>query len=94
MGYRIGSGYVGTDSIKTSTANQNIIPSAPSNWTIPLSLYKFEFINDQDCTVIVNNSTTLFLRAGYGFEISEIDLPISSFVIKDAGITYTFTGFY
>lgn len=93
--YRIGSGYIGTDSIKTSTAMQEIIPTPPLSWSVGYKLYKFEFINsDQDCTVIINSTTTLFLRAGYGFEINESDQPITSFIIKEAGVTYTYTGFY
>lgn len=92
---KVGIGYIGTDSLKTSTANLQIIPSpSDASWNIGYKLYKFQFTNDQDCTVIINGLTTLFLRAGYGFEIESDDAPITSFVIVNAGITYTFTGFY
>jgi hypothetical protein len=94
MGNRIGNGYIGTDSLKTSTANLQIIPNPPSNFSLgtKYNLYKFAFMNDQDCTVIVNGGNTLFLRAGQGFEINESDLPINSFVIIEAGITYNWIG--
>jgi hypothetical protein len=90
---RLGSGYIGTDSVKTSTANLEIIPTPPSTYQYKkYSLYKFSFVNGQDCTVVVNGETTLFIPAGQGFEIGEIDQPINSFVIKEAGVTYTFVG--
>jgi hypothetical protein len=32
MGNRFGSGYIGTDSLKTSVAQQELIPTPPVNW--------------------------------------------------------------
>lgn len=89
---RIGSGYLGTDSVKTSVNNAEIIPSAPVGWTLPYELYKFSFLNYADCSVLVNNTTTLFLKANQGFEMSENDEPITSFKILADGITYSWIG--
>jgi hypothetical protein len=90
---RLGSGYIGTDTVKTSTSNLEIIPTPPSSSPFKkYSCYKFSYTNGQDCTVIVNGVTTLFIPAGQGFEIGEVDQPINSFVIKESGITYTFIG--
>jgi len=90
---RLGSGYLGTDTLKTSTAMQEILPTPPSSYQYKkYNLYKFSFMNQQDCTVIVNGATTLFILAGQGFEITEIDQPINSFVVKESGITYTYIG--
>jgi hypothetical protein len=90
---RLGSGYIGTDSKKTSTSMIEIIPTPPSSYTFKkYNCYEFSFYNDQDCTVIINGETTVFLRAGFGFEMDSTDQPIHSFVIKESGITYTFIG--
>lgn len=42
MGYRIGSGYIGSEEIKTSQANEEVVPATPANWTIPYKFYKKE----------------------------------------------------
>jgi hypothetical protein len=95
MGNRFGSGYIGTDTLKTSVAQQELIPSPPVNWTVKYSLYKFTFMNDQDCSVLINgNTTAIFLRAGQGFETTDSDAPIYSFKINESGITYNFVGAY
>lgn len=91
----IGSGYIGSPSLQTSTANQEIIP-APSNpnWTHGYNLYKFSFMNDQNVTVKINKDKDIFLRAGQGFSTEYIDSPIWSFIVQEAGITYNFIGSY
>jgi hypothetical protein len=90
---RLGSGYIGSDSLKTSTSNLEIIPTPPSSHPYKkYSCYSICFTNGQDCTVIVNGATTLFITAGQGFAISEVDQPINSFVIKESGITYNWIG--
>jgi hypothetical protein len=97
MGNRIGNGYIGTDSLKTSTANLQIIPTTPAGFSLgtKYNLYKFAFMNDQDCSVLINdNITAIFLRAGQGFETNESDAPIFSFKIVEAGISYNFVGAY
>lgn len=91
----IGSGYIGSSSLQTSTANQEIIPAPTnSNWTHGYNLYKFEYANDQSCTVKINNDEEIFLRAGQGFKMDHMDSPIWSFVVKEAGVTFNFVGAY
>jgi hypothetical protein len=52
-------------------------------------------MNDSDCSVLINeNSAAIFLRAGQGFETNELDSPIYSFKIVEAGISYNFLGAY
>jgi hypothetical protein len=92
---KVGSGYLGTDTLKTSTAMVELVPTPPSTYPYgSYSLYRIAFLNDQDCTIILNGVTTLFIRAGQGFEIDSDDKGITSFVIKEAGITYNFIAGY
>lgn len=91
---RVGIGYLGTSQLMTSTSNLELVPSPSASWNVGYKLYRFSFLNDQDCTVIVNGVTTLFIRASQGFEINEPDAPITSFVIVTAGITYNFVAGY
>jgi hypothetical protein len=92
---KFGSGYIGTPTLQTSTANQELVPTPPSTYPYKnYCLYRMSFLNDQDCTIILNGTTTLFLRAGQGFESNSDDLGITSFVIKEAGITYNFVAGY
>jgi hypothetical protein len=94
---RLGSGFIGSPSLQTSVAGADIIPSPPSNYALgkKYSLYKLAFMNDSDCSVLINeNSAAIFLRAGQGFETNELDSPIYSFKIVEAGISYNFLGAY
>lgn len=93
MAFR-GSGYIGTSKIEVSEANHEILPKSPSSWTHPYSFYKLSFRNLNPCVVIINKKTEIFLSAGQGFEMNEIDERITSFVIKESGISYTFIGAY
>lgn len=90
----IGNGYIGSPSLQTSTANQEILPSPPVSWSKGYNLRKFSFMNDQNVTVKINNDKEIYLRAGQGFSTDYIDSPIWSFVIKEAGITFNFVGAY
>lgn len=93
--YRIGSGYKGTPSIQTSTANQEIIPPTPAGWSgVKLSFYKFSFQNKANCTVKINGGDPIYLEADDGFEVNLEDAPITSFVIVEAGIQFKFIGAY
>jgi len=89
---RRGVGYLGSNKIETSVANQEIIDSPPSHWSHGYSLYKMSYLNRDSCTVIINGKTEIYLEAGQGFEMNENDAPITSFVIKETGIRYTFIG--
>lgn len=92
--YRLGSGYIGSSELKTTTeANEQVIPNKPESWTMKYNCYRFSFMNDQQCSVLINSNTNpIMLRAGQGFTMSEIDSPIYSFKIVEAGITYNFIG--
>lgn len=87
-----GSGYLASPKLETSTANQEIIDSAPAHWTQGYKLYKFSFMNRQDVTVIINKKTTAYLEARQGFNMEQGDEPIFSFVIVDANVTFNFIG--
>ena len=84
----------GTDSIKVSIANQEVVPPKPEGWTIGHTFYAFSFINKQPCTVVINGDVEnpIFLDTEQGFERLEIYQPIESFVIREAGIEYQFIG--
>ena len=94
MSYKIGNGYIGSDSIQTSVANQEIIPASPLGWTHGYSLYKFSFINDQDCTIKINNGNPIFLRMNQGFNTEKEDAPITSFKIVEGQKTFSWIGAY
>lgn len=95
MGQRLGSGYLGSTGLLTSIANAQILPTPPSNWTRKYYFYKFAFMNDQECRIILNDSNQqIYLRAGQGFEMNEIDNPIWSFKIVESGVTYNWMGAY
>jgi hypothetical protein len=90
MSKRIGSGFIGSDSLKVSSVMEEVVPLPPASKPFKrYSLYQFSFLNhDADCTVVINEDATIFLRAGQGFESDSEDMPIYSFVVKESGITY------
>lgn len=90
MHERKGKGYDGGSG--TSTANQQIIIN-PTDWTF-YDLYEFSFMNEQACTVRVNGSNPIPCPANVGFEISENDAPLTSFVIIESGIAFVWRGKY
>lgn len=94
MIYKLGSGYIGSSSIQTSVANQEIIPNSPSTWSTKYSLYKFSLDNYSDCTVTINGGNNIFIPANKGFNIDETDAPIYSFKIVESGILFNFIAAY
>lgn len=91
----MGNGYLGSSEILTSTANQDITPTAPENWSSnKYKFYKFSFINKQACKIKINGGYPIHLEANQGFESAKEDKAIESFVIVDAGIQYSFIGAY
>lgn len=91
---KIGRGYIGSSNLQTSTANQEIIPSPPSHWTLGYNCYKLSFFNSQDCTVKINNLDPIYLQANQGFEMDKEDSPITSFVIIESGVGFNWIGAY
>ncbi|MCP1159465.1 hypothetical protein [Bacillus infantis] len=90
MGYQIGSGYFATESKKVSTENQELIVKPEGN-SVHI-IYKLSFKNYDECTVLVNNETRIFLDALDGFEVTHRDPPIYSFMIETPNIEYIFVG--
>ena len=92
---RIGSGFIGTDTIKKTTMpNQDIVPTPPSHWTTKYSLYRLSFMNYQDCRIRINGGEPIFIQTHQGFDTSEVDQLITSFVIVEEGIDYRFVAGY
>lgn len=89
-----GNGYLGSPSMQPSSANQELVPAPPANWTYGYKLKKFSFNNEQNCTVRINGAVTIFLKAGQGFEVSHDDFPITSFKIVEANVTFNWIGSY
>jgi hypothetical protein len=55
VGSRIGSGVLGSPNIQTSTANQEIVPVPPVEWSnTKYSIYKLNFYNMGDCHMKIN----------------------------------------
>jgi hypothetical protein len=82
------NGYLGNGG--TSTANLELVV-APTGWS-PVVFYKFSFYNEQACTVKINGSGAIPLRAGQGFESGVEDAKIKSFIIVESGIDYNWIG--
>ncbi|MGX9721736.1 hypothetical protein [Bacillus pumilus] len=90
---RLGSGYKGSSKLEsTNTENFEIVPPDSQGSKKLTQFYKFQFRNDQDCSVSINHGEPIFIRAGDGFSMDHIDTPIFSFVIKEKGIQYNFAG--
>ena len=90
---RVGIGYDGSSDLKTSTANMQLIPVSPVEWTVGYRYYKFSFMNNHNCHIKINNDeNVIYLRANQGFEINEVDAPIHSFVIVESGIEFNWVG--
>lgn len=75
-----GTVLLGSEILETSVANVEIIPTDKK-------ALNFAFMNDGDCTVIVNGKT-LFLRAGQGLFVPKV----ASFKIVENAITYNWVG--
>ncbi|MEK4705899.1 hypothetical protein [Bacillus sp. FSL H8-0512] len=89
----LGSGYKGSSKLEsTNTENFEIVPPDTQGSKKLTQFYKFQFRNDQDCSVSINHGEPIFIRAGDGFSMDHIDAPIFSFVIKEKGIQYNFAG--
>ncbi|MFK3936673.1 hypothetical protein ACI2JA_04045 [Alkalihalobacillus sp. NPDC078783] len=87
-----GNGFLGSESLQTSVANQEILPPSPSNWTYRRRFNKLSLMNDQDCTLVINNQKGIFLREGQGFNVEQSDTPVSSLKIVEDGITFNWIG--
>lgn len=91
MSFRIGSAYIGSPNVQTSKVGEEIISNSTTNKN---GLYAFSFLNQEECTVIINSKHEIFLRANQGFNTTQIDAPISSFKIKEPGVKFNWLGAY
>lgn len=92
MSQRLGNGYVSSQGVETSTANQEIIPVQPGSDN-NYNLYKFSFLNKTGSTyATINETDTIFIHEGLGFEVSEVDAPIFSFKIHSADVEFLWIG--
>lgn len=89
------NGYLGSDSVLTSTANLEVVPKAPESWTDErYSFYKFSFINKSNCTIKINGGEPIYLEKNQGFECGKEDAKINSFVIVEADVQFNWIGAY
>lgn len=86
------SRYKGSSSVLTSAANEEVVPEAPSNWTLGYRFYKFSFINKNACVIKVNNGEEIYLETEQGFESDKDDQEVGSFVIVTPDTQYTWIG--
>ena len=97
MSYRRGSGYFGSNEIKISTSNQEIIQQhKPVGSSTLLDCYKFSFINyNAPCHIKINGSENqIYIAQSQGFEIDLHDMELKFFVIVESGINYSYVGAY
>lgn len=83
--------YLGSNQLLTSVSNKEIIPNAPSNWTMGYGLSNFSIMNYDDCTLVIND-IELFLKSNQGFS-TDIGTTVSV-KIKEDGIQYNWIGAY
>lgn len=89
------NGYKGSPSTLTSVGNDEIIPAPPASWVnTTYHFYKFVFTNDIPCTIKINGGDDIGLAAGQGFKTEKGDIMITSFIIKEANVKYTYLGYY
>lgn len=92
---RKGSAFKGSSNLLTSVAGQEVIPAKPAEWTQGYSFYKFIFTNKQVCHVKVNGSSeSIFLDANQGFKTEDYDADITSFIIVEGAIQYSWIAYY
>ena len=72
---------IGSPSLETSVANAEIIPTNAR-------IINFELLNDQVCTISIDNQTPVYVRAGKGVSIN----VVNSCKIIEAGITFSWIG--
>lgn len=82
---QFGSRYYGSSEIKTSVAEEEIVPQG-------VSLYKISLHIENDTTVSINDSEPIFLKGGMGFSSEQNDAMIWSLKILDDGVSYFWVG--
>ena len=90
----IGSGFLGTPALITTTVNHELVPPKPANWTMGYNCYKFSLDNESSCTIKINGGSPMFLKAGQGYNTETGDALVWSFVIVEAGVVCNFSATY
>ena len=86
------STWIGSPNIEESVGGKNIIPKSPDDWSFDYNLKNFTFVNYQDCHVLINGSKNpIFLRQEQGIDYSGTK-GITSFIVVESGIEYTYIG--
>lgn len=95
-GFRMGSGFIGSDDILiTSKTMTEIIPIEPKSYPYAkCHCYKLSFINLKPCHFVINENSRFYSDALEGWESTEIDAEIYSFIIEEENIDYKFRGAY
>jgi len=89
------NGYIGSATLLTSVGNDEIIPAPPVSWVNAIyHFYKFVFTNDVACTIKINGGDDIYIAAGQGFKTEKGDITITSFIVKEANVNYTYLGYY
>lgn len=84
---------IGSDGVKTSKAEENIIPATPEDWTYRnYSFYEFQIMNYEDCHISVNDGEYFFLKANRGIYTTVNDPKVVSVKFKEGSITYEWIG--
>ncbi|MEI2464980.1 hypothetical protein [Niallia taxi] len=92
--YRIGSNFIGSSKLTTSTEMHQVVPSPPTHWSKGYNFYRFSFHNTIPCTVKINEDEPIFLRGRQGFNTDYYDAPIRSFVIIEPGVQFNWVAGY
>ena len=84
MGERLGYQFKGSGSLLTSSGITTELISGTDR------AYKFKFHNLDHCTVKINGGSNIYLIAGDGFESTETDGEIYSFIISQTAVRYSY----
>lgn len=82
---------IGSQEIKTSVKGENIIPEQ-EGWNYNPRVKNLSFMNYEDCSIRINDSEEIFLKAMQGISLSEKQQYVDSFIIETDGIEYQFIG--
>lgn len=100
MGFRVGSGYFGSDDIETTAKEneevlQKYLPTVTrGDITRYKPAYKLTFKPIYDCHIKINGGDSMFLEAETAFSIDMHDLPINSIVVVEDKMDFLLYGAY
>lgn len=90
--------YVGSSGIEVSTANQELVVT-PVDWVNTKMFYsQFSFLNEDPCTVCINGSDPIYLRAFQGWNVEANKnnnlQPVKSFKIVEQNVKFNLAAGY